>query len=80
MLGVVKEDHHDARSVRGDNCRKSERVGAGLLLGFVGALLGGTWWILTAVGLLPIAGGLLNFCLLVPLFHAPLRAAASHHS
>jgi hypothetical protein len=59
---------------------RATRIGAGLILVIVGASLGGTWWILAAVGLLPIAAGLLNSCLLAPLFHAPFRATASHHS
>jgi hypothetical protein len=39
---------------------RATRIGAGLVLVVVGASLGGTWWILAAVGLLPIAAGLLN--------------------
>ncbi len=48
------------------------------MLVVVGALLGGAWWIVAAAGLVPIAAGLLNFCLLAPLFHARLHTTSSH--
>lgn len=51
------------------------RVIAGVGLLVAGAVLGGGWWALAAVGLVPIAAGVFNFCLLAPLFHAPLRPA-----
>lgn len=57
---------------------RAARVGAGLMLVVVGALLGGAWWIVAAVGLVPIVAGLLNFCLLAPLFHARLHTTSSH--
>ena len=47
----------------------------GLVLIGLGAGLGGLWWILAVVGLVPLAAGVFNFCLLAPLFHSPL-----HHS
>jgi hypothetical protein len=57
---------------------RAARVGAGLMLVVAGALLGGAWWIVAVVGLVPIAAGLLDFCLLAPLFHARLHATSSH--
>jgi hypothetical protein len=45
-------------------------VGAGLVV--LGAMLGGLWWILAAVGLVVAAAGILDFCLLAPLAHKPL--------
>lgn len=49
------------------------RVAAGLVLVVVGALLGGAWWLLAAVGLVPLLAGAFDVCLLAPLFHRPLR-------
>jgi len=51
------------------------RSAAGLVLIGLGAWLGGVWWVLAAVGLVPLAAGLFNFCLIAPLFHASLRHA-----
>ncbi|HEX5594686.1 MAG TPA: DUF2892 domain-containing protein [Micromonosporaceae bacterium] len=48
------------------------RVILGLALIATGASLGGGWWLLAVVGLLPLAAGLFNFCTLGPLFHQPL--------
>ncbi|MDA8341235.1 MAG: DUF2892 domain-containing protein [Actinomycetota bacterium] len=47
----------------------------GLVLIGIGAGLGSAWWILAAVGLVPLAAGVFNFCLAAPLFHAPMRHA-----
>ena len=47
------------------------RAVAGLVLIGIGAGLGGLWWVLAVVGLVPLAAGLFNFCLVAPLFHAP---------
>lgn len=44
-------------------------VGVALLA--LGAVLGGFWWILAAVGLLVAAAGIFDFCLLAPLAHKP---------
>lgn len=52
------------------------RVVAGLAMIVVGVLLGGAWLALAVVGVLPVATGLLNVCLIAPLFHAPMRPAA----
>lgn len=45
-------------------------VGAGLLT--LGAILGGYWWILAAVGLIVAAAGILDVCLLAPLARKPI--------
>ncbi len=50
---------------------------AGLVLVGLGAWLGvavaGGWWTLAAVGLVPLAAGAFDFCLLAPLFGERLR-------
>ncbi len=56
---------------------RSLRVAVGLVLFVVGAVLGGPWWVLAAVGLVPIAAGVFNFCLLAPFLGAPLRPHSS---
>lgn len=47
------------------------RVVAGVALIIAGVLLGGWWLALAAVGLLPLAAGVFDFCVLGPLFHLP---------
>jgi hypothetical protein len=49
------------------------RVVAGSVSVGLGAWLGGGWWALVAIGLIPLAGGLSDVCLAAPLFGAPLR-------
>jgi hypothetical protein len=49
------------------------RVAVGLALVGIGAWLGGGWWALVAVGLVPLAAGLFNVCLAAPLFGVGLR-------
>lgn len=49
------------------------RVLAGIAMIVVGAVLGGGWWILAAAGLLPLAAGAFDLCLIAPLLRAPLR-------
>jgi hypothetical protein len=41
----------------------------------VGGLVSGgiTGWVVAAVGLVPLAAGIANVCLLARLFHAPVR-------
>ncbi len=56
---------------------RSLRIAAGLVLVVVGAVLGGPWWVLAAVGLVPIAAGVFNFCLVAPFVGAPLRPHSS---
>jgi len=48
------------------------RVVLGLALIATGALLGGWWWVLAVVGLVPLATGVFDICTLGPLFHRPL--------
>lgn len=47
-------------------------AGAALITGavFIGGPAG---WVVGVVGLVPLAAGAANVCLLAPLFHAPLR-------
>lgn len=47
------------------------RAVIGLALIAAGALLGGWWWALAVVGLVPLAAGAFDFCTLAPLFHLP---------
>ncbi len=54
---------------------RAARILSGLALVGAGAALGGGWWALAAVGLVPIAAGAAGFCLLAPLFHRPFRGA-----
>lgn len=48
------------------------RAVAGAILAAVGILLGGLWWILAAVGLVVLAAGVFDFCLIAPLAGKPL--------
>jgi len=57
---------------------------AGLALIVVGIVLGGAWWALAVIGLVPLAAGIFDFCLLGPLMRLPvagrdLRASLQHH-
>ncbi len=57
---------------------------AGVVLIGLGVVLGGGWWALAVVGLVPLAAGVLDFCLLGPLLRRPLagrdlRASLQHH-
>lgn len=52
------------------------RVLAGLALIVVGALLGGGWFVLIAVGLIPLAAGAFDFCILAPLGRMPFGGKA----
>ena len=49
------------------------RVVAGLALIVFGGLLGGGWWALAVVGLVPLGAGALDICLFNVLFGQPLR-------
>ena len=51
---------------------RAARVIAGIALIVVGALLGGGWWALAVVGLVPLATGVLDVCLVNALFGQPL--------
>jgi len=47
------------------------RIVAGLALIAAGVLAGGWWLALAAVGLLPLAAGVFDLCVLGPLFRLP---------
>jgi len=55
---------------------RSLRGIVGFVLFGVGVALGGAWWILAAVGLVFIAVGVFDVCLLAPLFGQPLSGKA----
>ena len=55
---------------------RAVRIIAGLVLIAVGGLLGGGWWALAVVGLVPLAAGALDICLFNVLFGQPLRGKA----
>jgi hypothetical protein len=48
------------------------RIVLGSVLIVVGVSLGGWWWLLAVVGLLPLAAGIFDICTLAPLFGMPL--------
>ena len=52
------------------------RAIAGVALVVVGAVLGGGWLVLAVVGLVFIAVGVFDVCLLAPLFKQPLSGKA----
>lgn len=57
---------------------RAVRVVAGLVLIAAGIATGGAVGLaLAVVGLVPLAAGLLNMCLLGPMLHAPLRGTAT---
>jgi hypothetical protein len=51
---------------------RAVRIVAGVALIVVGGLLGGGWWALAVVGLVPLAAGALDVCLFNVLFGQPL--------
>jgi hypothetical protein len=51
---------------------RAVRVTVGVALIVVGGLLGGGWWTLAIVGLVPFAAGALDICLFNVLFGQPL--------
>jgi len=52
------------------------RIIAGVALIVVGGLLGGGWWALAVVGLVPLVAGALDVCLFNSLFGRPLSGKA----
>ena len=52
------------------------RVIAGVALIVAGGLLGGGWWALAVVGLVPLAAGALDVCLFNVLFGQPFSGKA----
>ncbi|MGC8625934.1 MAG: YgaP-like transmembrane domain [Acidimicrobiales bacterium] len=61
----------------GTRAGRATRVVAGLVLIGLGSWLQGGWWALAGIGLVPLAAGLANVCLLGPLFHAPVRSTTN---
>lgn len=55
----------------GSQAGRVVRVAAGLTLIIVGVLLGGGWLALSVIGLLPLAAGVFDLCVLGPLFRLP---------
>jgi len=53
------------------------RVAVGLAVIAVAATLGGTWWLLAALGAALVLAGALDVCLLAPLAGRPLRGSPS---
>ncbi|GAC1445775.1 MAG: hypothetical protein NVS3B26_26770 [Mycobacteriales bacterium] len=56
------------------------RILVGLVLIAAGIALGGGWYALAVVGLLPLAAGVFDFCLLSPLFRLPLSGKGSRRA
>jgi len=55
---------------------RAVRVLAGVALIVAGGILGGGWWALAVVGLVPLATGVLDICLFNVLFGQPLTGKA----
>jgi hypothetical protein len=51
------------------------RIVAGVALIAAGAVLGGGWWALAVVGLVPLAAGILDVCVFAPLLRLPFNGA-----
>jgi hypothetical protein len=51
---------------------RAVRVSVGVVLIVTGGLLGGGWWALAIVGLVPLAAGTFDVCLFNVLFGQPL--------
>jgi len=54
------------------------RIAVGIALVAIGASMGGAGWILAVIGLVPIAAGVFNVCLIGPLIHAPFSGSKVH--
>ena len=59
---------------------RTARVVAGVALIVAGGLLGGGWWALAIVGLVPMAAGTLDVCLFNVLFGQPLSGKVVRES
>ncbi len=57
---------------------RGARIAVGLALIVIGIATGGTGgWILAVIGLVPLAMGVLNICILAPLLKAPFSGKAA---
>ncbi len=56
------------------------RIVAGLALIAGGIALGGGWYAMAVVGLLPLAAGVFDFCVLSPLFRLPLSGKGTRRA
>ncbi len=55
------------------------RIVAGIILIALGLVIGGpVGWIVVVVGLVPIAAGAANVCLLAPVVHGPFKGSDAH--
>lgn len=63
----------DVVQLMGSATGRAGRVIAGAALVGLGTARGGGFWALAAVGLVPLAAGAFNVCLVAPLAGAPLR-------
>jgi hypothetical protein len=52
------------------------RIVAGIALIILGAILGGGWWALAVVGLVPFLAGVFDICVMAPLFGQPVSGKA----
>ena len=52
------------------------RIAGGAAMILAGALAGGSWWILAAAGMLPLATGVFNICPISPIFGRSCRGNA----
>lgn len=59
------------------NLGRAARAVVGVALIATGLAFGGGWLALSSVGLVPLAAGVFDFCLLAPFFHQPGRATHS---
>ncbi|MDA8380530.1 MAG: DUF2892 domain-containing protein [Actinomycetota bacterium] len=67
------------RNLEGDAGR-AVRAAAGVVLiglgAWLGSTAGGAWWVLAAVGVVPLAAAAAGVCLIAPLAHEPLRGTS----
>jgi hypothetical protein len=73
----VKETKMTLANFMSRHVDRGARVIVGLVMVGVGLALGGGWFALTLVGLVPLAAGRFGFCLTTPLLHQPWPATVS---
>lgn len=65
-----EKEHHDERHrILASNNGRVTRGAAGVILIVAGVALGGAWWTLAVIGLVPLAAAIFHFWLLGPLMH-----------